>query len=215
MIINVSDYVDRWMNDYVTYYYADYDQRYGDLDKGIALFNKKYKEQIDRQMFLYSDTAQAESQGIQKQLEEQGVGAKEAAQIVNGLISGGTLDIILTKIAHAMNEGIDKANHIQDYENIINTAKSFNDLLEDGRPTIQRTQQFFDILLQGLNKISRIDPDTLAALTGIGQAMSGPGFSLTMNNKAIQKKPQILTLGEQKLVGDTIRYLNNAVKKIK
>lgn len=213
MIINVSDYVERWMNDYIVYHSLHFDKKYGDLDRAINYFNYKYLEQIDT---LGDKSKESQMQTIQQQLKKQGIEGQQAINIIDQLQNGRLLEQTMDQIAQQINEGIEKSWENVTFEKLMREAKNFNNALVKGSMDIQRVNDFFRLLVEGINLVGKIDEDILQGLTSIGKTLSGDdSFQLDSAIAKKATKAKVVTDNDVKVAQQVVKALKKASDRFK
>lgn len=212
MIINIRDYVDRWMNDYIVYH-SSHLVAYGDLDRAGIYFNLKYQEAIDK---MGDDALAGQMKIIQATMQSQSKKAAKGLQVLDGLQSGGLLESTMDEIAKGINEGIDlyyEQVGFENYESIIQQAKGFSSSLSKGTMSISQINQFFDLLLKGVEQAGRFDMQLLDGLSDIGKLLSGTSsfqIDQSWRRKATVKR---LNKDDIDMANQILQYLTSAVDK--
>lgn len=210
MYIDIYDYFDRWMINYIVYH-KEHLIEYGDVESANSHFSAQYQNAIEK-MNSIGDEAYITS--IQAQMQQQGIGAAKGLQILSDLEIGTLLESTLDQIAAGINQGIDLAGGqvtFDNYNAILQSARSFNNLLSAGQPEVQRVQQFFNLLLQGLEQAKLLDLTVLNTLSQIGTKLVGTSFYIdeTWKNRVVTLSNQDIVLSQK-----VIDSLNRAVQKM-
>lgn len=210
MYIDIYDYFDRWMINYIVYH-KEHLIEYGDVESADSHFSAQYQNAIEK---MNSIGEEAYITSIQAQMQQQGIGAAKGLQILSDLEVGTLLESTLDQIADGINQGIDLAGGqitFDNYNTILQNVKSFNNLLSTGQPDVQRVQQFFNLLLQGLEQAKLLDLNVLNALSQIGTKLVGTSFSIdeTWKNRVVTLSEQDIILSQK-----VIDSLNRAVQKM-
>lgn len=212
MIINVRDYVDRWMNDYIVYH-SNHLINYGDIDRAGLYFNLKYQEAIDK---MGDDALAGQMKIIQATMQSQGRKAAKGLQVLDSLQSGTLLESTMDEIARGINEGIDlyyQQVGFENYESIIQQAKGFNKSLSKGSMSVTQINQFFDLLLKGVEQAGKFNIQLLDGLSDIGKQLSKTSnFQIDQGWKR-KATAQQLTKDDIDMANKILQYLTTAVDK--
>ena len=214
MVINIRDYTERWLNDYIVYHAGHFANEYRDLDRAGLYFDLKYQEAMDN---LQEGALVGQMEAIQQNMQALAPGAASALNLYDALQNGSALENAMDQIAQALNQGIELAysnNSVSpdNYEQVLQEASKFNTLLAQGSPEIQEVNAFFDLVLQGMTMAGKINTDLLNGLTRIGQHLTG-NTSFQLNQQWNNKAVTTLTVMDMKACENVLRYLDNAMKK--
>ncbi len=209
IVIDPDYYVDRWMTNYIVYHRGKLINR-GEVFEAEALFGQKYETEVDR---MKTAAMQQQLATIQAKSSSEGKKAKSSAQIARDLSQGDLLGLTLDQIANVINQVTDEAYSSTDFDNyqakIADNAKQYSDLLVSS-PDVQRVNNFFKLVIQGLKEAQAVDENVLEALTGLGTALIGSSFSIesSMKNSVIG-----VTNNDIRISNKVIEILNRAVDK--
>lgn len=209
MYIDIYDYFDRWMITYIVYH-SSHLREYGDVGNAIGRFNGNFLREISD---IGRHTQQNQIDAIKSMMSSQSPSAAGALKIVDRLQNGSLLTEILDGIAEAINGGIDAAGGAVDFDNynqIIEQSKSFSQMLA-GEPQVQQINDFFNLLIDALNRAQWLNPAVLDALSGIGQQLVGTSFAIDSKWSTIAQGVTSREIGEAKKVIDA---LNRAAQKM-
>lgn len=210
MIIDIYDYWNRWLINYIVYH-KEHLIEYGDIDNASVLFSAQYEDSINKMSSAAND---AWISSIQASMQSQSQTAAEGLRILSDLQVGTLLDSTLDEIVKGINEGIDLAGGQVDFDNynsILQQARSFNNMLVSRSPNAQRVNEFFNLLLQSLDQAKLIDINVLNALTQIGNQLVGTSFQIdsTWQNKVVS-----LSNEDIEITRKIIDSLNRAVQRL-
>ena len=210
MEVNIYDYVQRWAINYIVYH-SSHLRDYGDADEANSLFSAQYQEAMSK---LRTAGVEVNISSIQAQMQSQTSAAAKGLRILNDLEVGTLLDSTLDEIAAGINEGIELAGQtvgFQNYNTIIQDASRFSNLLVSGQADIQRVNEFFRLIIDGLLQANAIDINILDALTQIGRQLVGTGFQINQTQQnAVVAASDVDIQTAQKVIGS----LNRAVQKL-
>ncbi len=185
MIINIRDYVDRWMNDYIVYH-TSHLQQYGDIDRAGLYFNLKYQEQISK---MNSGSMQAQAEVILRTMKARGQKIPEGLNLVDALANGNLLEFIFDLIAEEMNQGIEKYYNSIGFDNFESITEEAINLASQGLSSKVQIDRFFELIMQGISQAASFDKELLVGLTDIGQRLSGnKSFNLDKWSKKTKAK---------------------------
>ncbi len=204
MDIDIYDYIDRYEINYIVYH-KEHLRAYGDVSNAISRFDGKYYEQIEEMAGdrVY-DVMEADYRGNK---------AAGVLSVIDSLQNGTMIDDIMDKIAEGINEGLDaSAGKVdwENYESIIQSAKSFSDLF-NAENFDARLHQFMNLILSAMKEANLLSLEVLDALTNIGTRLSGTNFKIA---KSWKKGVIPLSREDQKSAQKVIDYLSNAADKV-
>ena len=182
MEVNIYDYVQRWAINYIVYH-SSHLRDYGDADEANSLFSAQYQEAMSK---LRTAGVEVNISSIQAQMKSQASAAAKGLRILSNLEVGTLLDSTLDEIAAGINEGIELAGQtvgFQNYNTIIQDASGFSNLLVSGQVDVQRVNEFFRLIIDGLLQANAIDINILDALTQIGRQLVGTGFQINQTQQ--------------------------------
>jgi hypothetical protein len=90
----------------------------------------------------------------------------------------------MNEIANSFNESFDKLSStiaFKDYDTLIQEARTYSDLLQ-AAPDINRVNEFFTKVAQGLSMMKALDMNILNSLSNIGERLIGTNFQLDAAN---------------------------------
>lgn len=210
MEINIYDYVQRWAINYIVYH-SSHLRDYGDADEANSLFSAQYQEAMSK---LRTAGVEVNISSIQAQMQSQTSAAAKGLHILSDLEIGTLLDSTLDEIAAGINEGIELAGQtigFENYNNIIQEASGFSNLLASGQVDVQRVNEFFRLIVDGLLQANAIDVSVLDALTQIGRQLVGTSFQINQGQQnAVVAASDIDVQTAQRV----IESLNRAVQKL-
>lgn len=206
MNIDVNDYVARWEINYIVYH-SGHLREYGDPESANTYFSAQYQQQRDKM-----DNSQATL--IQESIKSKTPIAAKGLEIAGNLENGTLLQETLDQIAAGINQGIDIAGgqiNFDNYNSILQEARSFNNMLASRQTETQRINQFFNFLLQGLEQAKLLDLNILNALTNIGTQLAGTGFQIdaSWENKVVALSEQDAILAQ-----NVVNSLSRAVERL-
>lgn len=210
MTIDIYNYWNRWLINYIVYH-KEHLIEYGDVDSANTHFSVQYQEAISK---MNSSSEEAYISSIQEQMQSQGQAAAKGIKILSDIQVGTLLDSTLDEIVKGINEGIDLAGeqvNFDNYNSILQEARGFNNLLANKNPNAQRVNQFFNLLLQGLDQAKMIDINILNALSQIGNQLVGTSFQIdpVWQNKAVALSDVDIQTAQK-----VIDSLNRAVQRL-
>ena len=210
MEVNIYDYVQRWAINYIVYH-SSHLRDYGDADEANSLFSAQYQEAISK---LRTAGVEVNISSIQAQMKSQASAAAKGLHILSDLEVGTLLDSTLDEIAAGINEGIELAGQtvgFQNYNTIIRDASGFSKLLVSGQADVQRVNEFFRLIIDGLLQANAIDINILDALTQIGRQLVGTGFQINQTQQnAVVAASDVDIQTAQKVIDS----LNRAVQRL-
>lgn len=210
MEINIYDYVQRWAINYIVYH-SSHLRDYGDADEANSLFSAQYQEAMSK---LRTAGVEVNISSIQAQMQSQASAAAKGLRILSDLEVGTLLDSTLDEIAAGINEGIELAGQtvgFQNYNTIIQDASEFSNLLVSGQVDVQRVNEFFRLIIDGLLQANAIDINILDALTQIGRQLVGTGFQINQTQQnAVVAASDVDIQTAQKVIDS----LNRAVQRL-
>lgn len=210
MEVNIYDYVQRWAINYIVYH-SSHLRDYGDADKANSLFSAQYQEAMSK---LRTAGVEVNISSIQAQMQSQTSAAAKGLRILSDLEVGTLLDSTLDEIAAGINEGIELAGQtvgFQNYNTIIQDASGFSNLLVSGQADVQRVNEFFRLIIDGLLQANAIDINILDALTQIGRQLVGTGFQINQTQQnAVVAASDVDIQTAQKVIDS----LNRAVQRL-
>lgn len=209
MYVNIYDYFDRWAVTYIVYH-SSHLREYGDVSNAINVFNNNFWREIaDIDHKAQSNQIDA----IKSMMSAQTPSAASGLKIIDRLQNGLLLDETLERISEAINKGIDAAGGTIDFDNynqIITSSKNFSQMLS-GTPQVQQVNEFFDLLIDALNRAQWLNPAVLDALSRIGQQLIGTNFAIDQQWSNIAQSVTTQEIGEAQKVIDA---LSRAVQKM-
>lgn len=210
MEVNIYDYVQRWAINYIVYH-SSHLRDYGDADEANNLFSAQYQEAMSK---LRTAGVEVNISSIQAQMQSQTSAAAKGLRILSDLEVGTLLDSTLDEIAAGINEGIELAGQtvgFQNYNTIIQDASGFSNLLVSGQADVQRVNEFFRLIIDGLLQANAIDINILDALTQIGRQLVGTGFQINQTQQnAVVAASDVDIQTAQKVIDS----LNRAVQRL-
>lgn len=210
MEVNIYDYVQRWAINYIVYH-SSHLRDYGDADEANSLFSAQYQEAMSK---LRTAGVEVNISSIQAQMQSQTSAAAKGLRILSDLEVGTLLDSTLDEIAAGINEGIELAGQtvgFQNYNTIIQDASGFSNLLVSGQADVQRVNEFFRLIIDGLLQANAIDINILDALTQIGRQLVGTGFQINQTQQnAVVAASDVDIQTAQKVIDS----LNRAVQRL-
>lgn len=210
MEVNIYDYVQRWAINYIVYH-SSHLRDYGDADEANSLFSAQYQEAMSK---LRTAGVEVNISSIQAQMKSQASAAAKGLRILSDLEVGTLLDSTLDEIAAGINEGIELAGQtvgFQNYNTIIQDASGFSNLLVSGQADVQRVNEFFRLIIDGLLQANAIDINILDALTQIGRQLVGTGFQINQTQQnAVVAASDVDIQTAQKVIDS----LNRAVQRL-
>lgn len=210
MEINIYDYVQRWAINYIVYH-SSHLRDYGDADEANSLFSAQYQDAMSK---LRTAGVEVNISSIQAQMQSQTSAAAKGLRILSDLEVGTLLDSTLDEIAAGINEGIELAGQtvgFQNYNTIIQDASGFSNLLVSGQADVQRVNEFFRLIIDGLLQANAIDINILDALTQIGRQLVGTGFQINQTQQnAVVAASDVDIQTAQKVIDS----LNRAVQRL-
>lgn len=210
MEVNIYDYVQRWAINYIVYH-SSHLRDYGDADEANSLFSAQYQEAMSK---LRTAGVEVNISSIQAQMKSQASAAAKGLRILSDLEVGTLLDSTLDEIAAGINEGIELAGQtvgFQNYNTIIQDASGFSNLLVSGQVDVQRVNEFFRLIIDGLLQANAIDINILDALTQIGRQLVGTGFQINQTQQnAVVAASDVDIQTAQKVIDS----LNRAVQRL-
>ena len=214
MVINIQDYTERWLNDYIVYHYGHFANEYGDLDRADMYFNLKYQEAMEK---LHEDALVGQMKAIQDTMKKLVPKAAQGLNFYDALQKGAVLEKTMDEIASAINEGIELAYNngevnTSNYEEVLNLATNYQGMLSDGLASVANVNAFFDLLLQGMTMAGKIDTSFLMGLTNIGQHLTG-NSDFALNSQWGKKAVKSITVRDLTACKEVLQYLNDAVQK--
>lgn len=208
MDVNLSDYVDRYLINYIVYHPQNFTSR-GDTAIAYSTFENEYKA-ARSEMKLGAVEQQAEA--INAAMRLHGTNAIKSIALVNALAEGNLLESTLDTIADALNATIDQVS-VQSMDSIINSAYSFSGMLAGGAADAAQVNAFFNEVLRGLSMTYGFNSGITNRLIEIGKAMTGDAnFSLT---STFQGQTFTMTADDVRNANQIITYLGNAANKLK
>lgn len=214
MIIDIRDYTERWLNDYIVYHSGHFADEYGDLDRAGLYFDLKYKQAIDN---MVEDSTVGQMQALQATMKSQGKRAAVGLDVLDKLQNGGLLEQTMDEIADALNDAIERyyssgAVNTENYEDIIKQAKKFNSALSKGYMSQQKMNEFFDLLLKGIEQAGKIDLELLDGLTDIGKTLTG-NSSFQIDQSWRKRGVKTLTKQDADMCQKVLEYLTHAADR--
>lgn len=210
MEVNIYDYVQRWAINYIVYH-SSHLRDYGDADEANSLFSAQYQEAMSK---LRTAGVEVNISSIQAQMQSQASAAAKGLRILSDLEVGTLLDSTLDEIAAGINEGIELAGQtvgFQNYNTIIQDASGFSNLLVSGQVDVQRVNEFFRLIIDGLLQANAIDINILDVLTQIGRQLVGTGFQINQTQQnAVVAASDVDIQTAQKVIDS----LNRAVQRL-
>lgn len=210
MEVNIYDYVQRWAINYIVYH-SSHLRNYGDVGEANSLFSAQYQEAMSK---LRTAGVEVNISSIQAQMKSQTSAAAKGLRILSDLEVGTLLDSTLDEIAAGINEGIELAGQtvgFQNYNTIIQDASGFSNLLVSGQADVQRVNEFFRLIIDGLLQANAIDINILDALTQIGRQLVGTGFQINQTQQnAVVAASDVDIQTAQKVIDS----LNRAVQRL-
>ena len=210
MEVNIYDYVQRWAINYIVYH-SSHLRDYGDADEANSLFSAQYQDAMSQ---LRAAGIEVNISSIQAQMQSQTSTAAKGLRILSDLEVGTLLDSTLDEIAAGINEGIELAGQtvgFQNYNTIIQDASGFSNLLVSGQADVQRVNEFFRLIIDGLLQANAIDINILDALTQIGRQLVGTGFQINQTQQnAVVAASDVDIQTAQKVIDS----LNRAVQRL-
>lgn len=179
MLIDIYDYFDRWMINYIVYHHGHL-QEYGDVEKATTYFNARYQN-----MKANMDISALESQmnTIQVNMRSKAQRAGGSLKILNELQRGNLLSQTLDEIANGLNQAMDSAGqqvNFDTYQWILQEAGQYSGMLASS-PDARQIDDFFTLLIWALEQSKLIDINILQALSGISESLGGTNFSIDKN----------------------------------
>lgn len=214
MIINVNDYVERYLNDYIVYHSQHFGQKFGDLDKAAYYFDLKYR---DARSKMENDALQAQAKSFQDMMIQNGNAVSEGLNFYDNLInSNAILEQTMDEIARGINEGIQlyySEHQAENPQQLMAKAKKFNQSLAGGHMSVSDMDQFFRLLIQGVQAAGKVDSRLIRELSKMGKTFTGvKTYTLT---SAIKPSSIPLTQQDIQLIDRVVQYLKNAQEKFK
>lgn len=200
MIVNIHDYVDRYLNNYVYYHWQHFSDS-GESDSATYLFEGKYQEAID------SITASTFAYQLQANEFNNADKSKSAAalDLVDQLANGTLLEETLDQIAASVNTAIDNKVENINFQDLYRAALSYANLLENGHAEYRDIHAFLRILTQTINQAGGYNPQFLSELRTFGRIARGRRFNFNPGDAKIVSQSQLTNLNRiQKALANAV-----------
>ena len=203
MVVNIHDYVDRYINSYVFYHW----QHFSDDESNAAayLFQGKYQEALnDIGVAALGSEAQASMFNSGDK-----AGAAASLQIANSISDGSLLQEALDEIATDINNEIDYlAVTYLDIEQLYKQALEFGNIFEKGFAEYNAVRKFLTLLTSALDMAGGYSETFLKELWGFGSSVTGiKKFSF---NPGTAKSSAVMSHSQLVLLEKIQQYLANA-----
>lgn len=215
MIIDIKDYTERWLNDYIVYHYGHFATDYGDLSKADAYFTQKFKDAMDD---LNETALTDQMDAIQNNMKSLAPEAAQALNLYNSVSDGTALESAMEQIANAVNEGVSLAynnNSVNpsNYEQILQSAESYKGMLSNGTPGVAQVNEFFNLILEAMTMAGKIDTSFLTGLTNIGQELVGENATFSLDPQWSNRTVKTVTKRDLEACTKVLQYLQNALTR--
>lgn len=210
MIIDIYDYFDRWMNNYIVYHTGHLEQ-YGDIERANIHFSSRFN---DLTQTMRDANLENQMSSIQANMRSKSQKARGSLKILNALQKDNLLEQTLNEISEGLNEAMDIAGQnvvFDNYESLLQQAGQFNDLLSKGSPESARINDFFNLLVSALDSAQLVDENILQELSNLGQELTGSNFSINTSNLG---KISPLNLKDAQMANKVIDSLAKATQKM-
>lgn len=211
MYIDIYDYFDRWMHNYIVYHTGHLEQ-YGDVERANIHFGSKANDAIENMRDAASENLLS---GIQVDMRSKAAGAASSLNIADQLQNGSLLNETMDQIAEGLNQAIDLAGQqvtFENYEDYLAQAGKFNGMLAKGDPDAATVDQFFSLLIKALEQAKMINTDILQALSGISSSLGGADFAL---DNSYMNKIEVFDIIDAEAAQKVIDSLSRAAEKLK
>lgn len=211
MYIDIYDYFDRWMYNYIVYH-TGHLEKYGDVERANIHFGNKANNAMQNMRDAASETMLA---GIQVDMRSKAPAAASSLNIANEIQNESFLVQTLDKIAEGLNEAIDRASQqvtFENYENYLSEASQFNGMLAGGDPDAAAINQFFSLLIGALEQAKLVNTDVLQALSGISSILGGQNFAL---DNSFMNRVQLFDNIDAQAAQKVITSLSKAAEKLR
>lgn len=190
MIVNIHDYVDRYISDYVFYHWQHFSE---DAPAAAYLFQGKYQEALD--------DLGAAALGSEAQANMFNGGDKESAaaslHVADVISDGAILEQTLDEIAASLNSAIDHQVASADLMNIYKQSLTFANMFENGGNVQYATvRQFLSLLTSALDLAGGYNASFLDELRRFGKAATGKKFNFNPGNAKLVSQEQLAILSK-------------------
>lgn len=209
MNLDIYDEYDRWKINYIVYH-KEHLRDYRDPMSANIHFSSKLYGLLDE---IKAKTGADQINAVQSLMRAQAPNAASGLKILSDLQEGALLADTLNSVADTINAGIEYSGGTVDFNNyndIIRQVKDFSGLLAQS-PQIQQVNDFFNLLLDAMNRAKLLDPTVLDALSGIGQQLIGTDFAIDQNWTQLA---QGVTSNDIEAAQKVINSLSNAANKM-
>lgn len=195
MYINIYDYFDRWMANYIVYHTGHLEQ-YGDIQRAITHFDIKFQDTMSD---IKDVAIEEQMKAIQVNTKNKSQKAAGGLKILSALEKDGLITDTLDLIAEGINENMELASQqvgFDNYEEILSQAGNFSGILARTDPDVNAVNSFFNLLVQAMAQAKLIDINILNALSNIGTNLVGTSFAI--DTKLINQVTGFNTVDAQK-----------------
>ena len=136
-------------------------------------------ENLKRQILIQSVSITTESIPVQDSSQ-----AASAIKIISQLDDSELLDMIGQRLFDSLNIRMQKElSHMmaEDLDQIIIEAKGYSNLFTTSTPDVQRINEFFTLVAEGLEQAGMLNAEILAALTDLGSQLAGTSLALPVS----------------------------------
>lgn len=200
MVVNIHDYVDRYINDYIFYHWQHFAE---DAPAGGYLFQGKYQEALDGLgAAALSSEAQANMfNGGDKE------SAAASLHIADEISDGALLEQTLNDIAASINSAIDHQAASADLMNIYKETLNFAGMFQNGGNVQYATvRQFLSLLTSALDLAGGYNASFLDELRRFGKAATGKKFNFNPGNARLVSQEQLAVLNKIRNTLANARY---------
>lgn len=187
MTINIHDYVDRYLNDYVFYHWQHFNE---EADMSRYLFEGKYHEVIqDLEFAALGPMAQASMFNSSDK-----TGAAASLDVADEIANGTLLEQSLEEIAAGLNSAIDYHANTNDIMTLYREALTYANMLEGGVPQVNTVKRFLTLLTSALDLAGGYNASTLSAIRNFGRGITGKQIRFNPGNVQVVSESQLTEL---------------------
>lgn len=192
MIVNIHDYVDRYLNNYIYYHWQHFSDS-GESDAAAYLFEGKYQEAIES-ISAATFTVQSQTDEINNANKPM---AAEVLDIADQLANGELLADTLDQIALEVNNMIDRQAQNIDYDKLYKAALSYSGMAQNGNVQYATVRAFLQLLTYALDQAGGYNAQFLNELRWFGKTLTGrKKFNFNPGNAKIVSQEQLTNLSK-------------------